>query len=182
MSWLSCSQLYPITCFPFWHLEVSTVPLTIKPLPNMFLCSVAQSCPALCNSMHCSLTDSSARGIFQARLKEWVVMPSLGDLPDPGIESSSFMSTALAGRFFISDPCGKPLETYRRQLHIWRLCNSLKELGGLNRHHYEAEAVAWQRQRSLPGLISFQFLKKYSKENYRLHMNARFFYLYKNCH
>ena len=31
--------------------------------------------------------------------------PSPGDLPDPGIEP---MSPALAGRFFISEPLGKP--------------------------------------------------------------------------
>ena len=33
---------------------------------------VAQSCPALCNSMDCSLPRSSVHGIFQARLLEWV--------------------------------------------------------------------------------------------------------------
>ena len=32
--------------------------------------------------------------------------PSLGDLPDPGIESAS---PALAGRFFTSEPPGKPI-------------------------------------------------------------------------
>ena len=32
--------------------------------------------------------------------------PSLGDLPDPGIES---VSPALAGRFFTSEPPGKPI-------------------------------------------------------------------------
>ena len=34
--------------------------------------------------------------------------PSLGDLPNPGIESTSFMSPALAGRFFITKVPGKP--------------------------------------------------------------------------
>ena len=31
---------------------------------------------------------------------EWVAMPSLGDLPDPGMETASLSSPALAGRFF----------------------------------------------------------------------------------
>ena len=35
---------------------------------------VAQSCPTLCNPMDCSLPGSSVRGIFQARLLEWVAI------------------------------------------------------------------------------------------------------------
>ena len=32
---------------------------------------VAQSCPALCDPMDCSLPGSSVHGIFQARVLEW---------------------------------------------------------------------------------------------------------------
>ena len=40
------------------------------------LCLVAQSCPTLCDPMDCSLQGSSVHGIFQARILEWVAMPS----------------------------------------------------------------------------------------------------------
>ena len=50
---------------------------------------VAQSCPTLCNPMDCSLPGSTIRGIFQARILEWVAIPSPGDLPDPRIELGS---------------------------------------------------------------------------------------------
>ena len=43
---------------------------------NMFASSVAQSCLILCDPMDCSLTGSSAHGILQARILEWVAMPS----------------------------------------------------------------------------------------------------------
>ena len=43
---------------------------------------------------------SSVHGILQARILEWVAMPSSGDLPDPGIEPVYFTSPALAGGFF----------------------------------------------------------------------------------
>ena len=33
---------------------------------------VAQSCPTLCNPMDCSLPSSSAHGILQAKILEWV--------------------------------------------------------------------------------------------------------------
>ena len=35
---------------------------------------VAQSCPALCDPMDCSLPGSSLHGILQARVLEWVVI------------------------------------------------------------------------------------------------------------
>ena len=40
----------------------------------------------------------------------WIELPFLtpGDLPDPGIEPTSLESPALAGRFFIIVPSGKP--------------------------------------------------------------------------
>ena len=42
---------------------------------------------------------SSANGILQARLQEWVDWPPPKDLPDPGIRAESLMSPALAGGF-----------------------------------------------------------------------------------
>ena len=35
---------------------------------------VTQSCPTLCNLMDCSLSGSSIRGIFQARVLEWIAI------------------------------------------------------------------------------------------------------------
>ena len=59
-----------------------------------------QSCPTLYNSMDCSLPGSSVLKILQARILKWLLCPSLGDLPDPGIEPTSLKSPALAGRLF----------------------------------------------------------------------------------
>ena len=38
------------------------------------VCSVAKSCPALCDPMDCSPPGSSVHGIFQARTLEWVAI------------------------------------------------------------------------------------------------------------
>ena len=46
---------------------------------------------------------SSVPAILQARILEWLLCLSPGDLPDPGIEPLSLMSPALAGRFFTTD-------------------------------------------------------------------------------
>ena len=37
---------------------------------------VAQSCPTLCDSIGCSPSGPSVHGILQARILEWVSMPS----------------------------------------------------------------------------------------------------------
>ena len=38
------------------------------------ICSVAKSCPTLCDSMDCSSLGSSIHGILQARILEWVTI------------------------------------------------------------------------------------------------------------
>ena len=69
------------------------------------LCLVTQLCLTLCDHMDCSPLGSSVLGILQARLLEWVAMPSSrGDLPNPGIERSP----ALQAASLPSEPPGKP--------------------------------------------------------------------------
>ena len=71
------------------------------------MCMHAQLCLTLCNPMDCSLLGSSVHGIFQARILEWVAISSSRDPPTPGIEPTSPVSPALAGRFFTTEPPGK---------------------------------------------------------------------------
>ena len=49
-----------------------------------------------CDLMDCSPPGSSVHGILQARILEWVAMPSSGYRPDPGMEPMFFASP----RFF----------------------------------------------------------------------------------
>ena len=65
------------------------------------------SCSVMSDS--CSPTGSSVHRIFQARMLEWVITASSRDLPDPRIKLVSPASHALAGRFFTTEPLGKPL-------------------------------------------------------------------------
>ena len=55
--------------------------------------------------MNCSPPGSSAGGILQARILEWVAIYSSGGLFHPGVEPES---PALAGGFFTPDLLGKP--------------------------------------------------------------------------
>ena len=51
-----------------------------------------QLCTTLWDPIDCSPPGSSVHGILQARILEWVAMPSSRDLPDPGIELESHVS------------------------------------------------------------------------------------------
>ena len=54
--------------------------------------------------MDCSLQGSSARGILQARILEWVAVLSSWVLMDPGVELAFLMSPVLAGRLSVAPP------------------------------------------------------------------------------
>ena len=59
-------------------------------------------------TINCSPPGSSERGIFQARILEWVVISfSRGSSP-PRIEPVSLLSPTLTNRFFTTEPPGKP--------------------------------------------------------------------------
>ena len=57
--------------------------------------------------MDCSPLGSSVHGILQARILEWVSIPSPGDRPDPGIEP---WSPALQADSLPSELLEKPQE------------------------------------------------------------------------
>ena len=87
-----------------------------------------QSRPTLCNPMDHNPPVSSVHEILQARILERVAMLCLPpwDLPDPGIKPASFMSSALAGGFFIPPvTTGKPFKArvgYKEELFHRNCC------------------------------------------------------------
>ena len=74
---------------------------TAGKLLNLFelqYCAVLnRSCPTLCNPMHCSPPDSLSMGILQAKILEWVAMPSSSESSPPRDQTHV---SCIAGRFF----------------------------------------------------------------------------------
>ena len=68
--------------------------------PQMLTCSVTAVVLDSVLHEHSSPPGFSVHGALQARILEWVTMPSPGDLPHPGIKPASLRSPALAGGFF----------------------------------------------------------------------------------
>ena len=61
----------------------------------------------LCELMDSSLPGTSVHGIFQARILEWVATSFFRGSSNLGMEP---LSPALTGRFFTTEPPGKPQE------------------------------------------------------------------------
>ena len=64
---------------------------------------VTQVCPTLCDPM-----GYTVHGILQARILEWVAMPSSRDIPNPGIQPRS---PTLQTDSSPAEPPGKPKST-----------------------------------------------------------------------
>ena len=97
----------------FGRKETKIIPLNF--LIEAVCARSLQSCPTLRDPMVCSLPGSSAQGIFQARILEWVAMPSSRGLPHPEIKPASLMSPVLAGGFFTASTTW---ETQRQYIYI----------------------------------------------------------------
>ena len=59
----------------------------------------------------CSPSDTSVHGILQARILEWVAMPSSRESSQPRDRIQSCVSH-IAGGFFTAEPRGKPSSLY----------------------------------------------------------------------
>ena len=69
------------------------------------------SCLTLWDPMDCSSPVYSVRGFLQARILEWIPMPSSRGYSRPGIEPASLRSPALVGRVFTTSTTWEALPT-----------------------------------------------------------------------
>ena len=108
--------------FPFWLLFMSNGNLRKladyslrASFPGKCGCWVSakslQSCPALCNPYGLYLPGSSVCGVLQARILEWIAMPSSrgSSRPDPGVKPKSLTSPESVGRFFTTSTAWEAL-------------------------------------------------------------------------
>ena len=72
--------------------------------PCVYVCSVAQMGPGLCDSMDCGPPGSSVYGVFLARILEWIATSSFRGSSQP---RDWTLFPALSGGFFTTEPPGK---------------------------------------------------------------------------
>ena len=66
----------------------------------IIMCVCMLNCVNFCGPMDCNPPGSSVHRIFQARILEWLSLPTPGNRPYQGMEPASLMFPVLAGRFF----------------------------------------------------------------------------------
>ena len=88
---------------------------------NLHVCLVTQSCPTLCHPVGSSPPGCSVPGILQARILEWVAMPSSRGFFQTQGSNPSFLSPVMAGGFFTTEPAGKPYLKGKKSLQRERI-------------------------------------------------------------
>ena len=86
------------------------------------MCYAVLSCsigPNPCDPMDCSQPGSSVHGILQARILEWVAMPSSRGSPQPRDQTQVFCT---AGDSLLSEPQEKPYSSMLSHFSRVRLC------------------------------------------------------------
>ena len=107
MHTLQITRMYK-TCLLIFYLFLFC--LNAKPL---------QSCPTLCDPMDCSPPYSSVHGILQARILEWVAMPSSrGIFPTQGSNPSLLCLLHWQTGSLPPAPPGKPIFFLYYHVHV----------------------------------------------------------------
>ena len=75
-SWLPATCRMEIRLPHVAHEALSVCPLSRPPHTLCVRAKSFQSCPTLCNPVNCSSPASPVHGILQARILEWVAVPS----------------------------------------------------------------------------------------------------------
>ena len=115
------------------------------------LCLVAQLCLTLCNPMDSSPPGSSVHRILQARILEWVAMPSSREPSNPGIKPRSL---ALQVDSLLSELPGKPKNTGVGSLSLLQgIFLTQESTGGLLHYRQILYLVSYQ-EAHLPTYLS----------------------------
>ena len=96
--------------------------LTVLLNSSVLVCVYTQLCPTLQDPMDWCLPGFSVHGSFQARILEWLPLPTPRGLPDLGIKPASLASLALAGWFFITSAIFLTACLITWHSHYWGKC------------------------------------------------------------
>ena len=102
---------------------------------------VSQLGPTLCGPMNYSPPGSSAHGIFQAKVLEWVAISFSRGFSQPRIDPVFLVSPALAGEFFTDELPGKPPDVKSRL--IGKNPDAGKDWGQEEKGMTDDEMVGW---------------------------------------
>ena len=109
----------------------------------LYLCLVTQSCPPLYNPMDYSRPGASVHGILQARILEWVAMPSSRGSSQA---SDRTQVSHIAGGFLTSWATREARETHtqpQEEKFTWKISGSI-----LCNHPHLRALLGWEQKGS----------------------------------
>ena len=105
--------LHPSDCCLHHHISFLTLNLLLPSFTSRVL--VPHLCLTLCDPMGCSLPGSSVHGVLQARIPEWVAMPSSRESSWPRDWTRISCGSWITGSFCITELPGLPSVFTRQQ-------------------------------------------------------------------
>ena len=81
--------------------------------------------------MDCSLSGSSVHEILQARILEWVAMPSSRGSARPKDQTHVSCGSCTTGGFFTAEPLGKPWLTLQSSMNLESLLSKALDKAAL---------------------------------------------------
>ena len=121
-------------------------PVFLYSSSSLFACMCAKSLQlylTLCDPLDCSPPGPLSMGILQARILEWIAMPSFRNCPDPGIEPPSLTYPALAVGFFTTSAIWEAPVQFLVELKKIQLAKGKCHLHRPNLQYYTFEYRIW---------------------------------------
>ena len=88
--------------------------------PALHACTCARLCPTLRSPLDYIAHQAFLSMEFsRQQYCSGLPLPTPGDLPDPGIKTTSLLSLALTGGLFTTVPTGKPIPTLNKTKPSW---------------------------------------------------------------
>ena len=107
-NWTQLCRHHLINHKQAWGLEIMS-PWGENYYMNHSTCMLGRFCQIwLCNTMDYSPLGSSVHGLLQARILEWVAMPSSKGSSPPRNQNRIYSISCIADGFFTAEPSGKP--------------------------------------------------------------------------
>ena len=89
----------------------------------LVICSIFQSCPNLCDPIHCSPPGFSVHGIFQARKTGMGCISFTKGSSQPRNQTHVSCVSCIAGGFFTAEPSGKLVLSLNMCSQLWKRSN-----------------------------------------------------------
>ena len=141
-------------------------------MPACLCAKLLQSCPTLCNPMDSRLPGSPVHGTLQARIPEWVAVPSSRGFSQPKDQNPVSLVSCIVGRFFTTEPPGEAGFQVEGDMRCMRFGRQKDSRQSCHSHttvsHWLTWGSTWLTSSSSSWLSSFHFSLSWARHVFSL--------------